>query len=47
MKIKDTPFYGTHQVDPPVSPFNPFRVDLGTVEKLRRSFGGGFYGYWR
>jgi hypothetical protein len=47
MKIKETPFFGTHQISSPVSPFNPFKVDLGTVEKLKGSYGGGFYGYWR
>jgi hypothetical protein len=47
MKLKSTPFSGSHQVAPPVSPFSPFKVDLGTVEKMKRNYGGRFYGYGR
>jgi hypothetical protein len=47
MKIKETPFFGTHQVAPPISPSSPFKADLETLEKLKGNCGGGFYGYWR
>jgi hypothetical protein len=47
MKIKETPFSSTHQLGSPVSPFSPFKPDLGIMEKLKGSYGAGFYGYWR
>ena len=38
MKLKDTPFYETHLIEEPtLPPVNPYRVDLETVDKIKRS----------
>jgi uncharacterized protein YprB with RNaseH-like and TPR domain len=37
MKLKDTPFYGTHFIEEPTLPINPFRADLATVDKIKNS----------
>lgn len=46
LKLRDTPFLKTRQMPDPVLPENPFRVDVETIERLKRESGYGF-GYWR
>ena len=40
MKLEGTPFEETHRLPLPVQPSNPFRADLGTIYRIRRT-------YWR
>ncbi len=37
MKIGQTPFYNTHLIEAPISPANPFRADLATVDRIKNS----------
>ena len=43
MKIKDTPFNGTHQLPLPKMPEIPFQPDLATIDRIKRHlFSPGF-----
>ena len=35
MKLKETPFYSSHQLLLPDTPVNPFEADLDTIERIR------------
>ena len=37
LKLRQTPFYNTHLITDPISPGNPFRADLETVDRIKRS----------
>jgi len=37
MKLKETPFYDTHLIEDPTLPVNPYRADLATVDRIKRS----------
>ena len=37
LKVKSTPFYDTHLIADSLPPANPFRADLETVDKIKRS----------
>jgi uncharacterized protein YprB with RNaseH-like and TPR domain len=38
MKLEGTPFEETHRLPSPVQPPNPFRADLGTIYRIRRTY---------
>ncbi len=38
MKIKDTPFYNSHQIGPPDIPKTPFHPDTKTIEEIKNRF---------
>jgi len=35
LKLKDTPFYETHLIEETPAPANPFRADLGIVDRIK------------
>ena len=54
LKLKQTPFNESHQLDLPSSPEIPFKADLETIEKVKRqvmddywmsSKRGSYFGY--
>ncbi len=48
MKIKETPFYHTHELTVPESPVIPFKPDLETIDRIKRKmFRSHEYGYHR
>jgi hypothetical protein len=46
LKLKETPFSAIHQLQPPSPPPVPFKADIETIERLRRSAYSGYYN-WR
>jgi uncharacterized protein len=44
LKLKDTPFQGTHDLPQPISSEIPFKADLATVDRVK-SMGGWTCGY--
>ena len=46
MKIKETPFYGSHLIPSPGVPDNPYSADLKTVDRIKYGSGFGYSGYW-
>ncbi len=46
LKIKDTPFYKTHQLKRPQMPKIPFKPDLKTIKKLKIEMYGSEESYW-
>jgi uncharacterized protein len=38
IKLKDTPFFRTHQIELPQSPQIPFKPDMETIRKSKRIF---------
>ena len=42
LKIKETPFYSSHQIPLPSMPVNPYKVDLGTVDRIKYRSGFGY-----
>ena len=45
LKLKETPFNESHQLDLPSSPENPFKADLETIDRIKGAIGG--YMGWR
>jgi hypothetical protein len=45
LKLKETPFNESHQLDHPSSPEIPFQADLETIERIKKENGG--YMGWR
>ena len=39
LKLRDTPFYETHLIEESAPPANPFRADMGTVDRIKYSSG--------
>jgi uncharacterized protein YprB with RNaseH-like and TPR domain len=39
LKLKETPFNESHQLDLPLSPEIPFQADLQTIDRIKRSIG--------
>jgi uncharacterized protein len=37
LKLRQTPFYDSHLIEDPILPVNPYRVDFGTVDKIKSS----------
>jgi len=37
MKLRQTPFYGTHLIEESTPPLNPFSADLATVDRIKNS----------
>lgn len=35
LKLKDTPFQGSHDVPLPIAPKIPFKADLATVDRVK------------
>jgi uncharacterized protein YprB with RNaseH-like and TPR domain len=47
LKLRETPFRESHQLDFPLPPPVAFKADKETIDRIRRSgYGGGYYG-WR
>ena len=46
MKLKDTPFFNSHQLSSPIIPENPYSADLGTVDRIKYGSGIGYSNYW-
>lgn len=46
MKIKDTPFYESHQLELPVRPEIPFKPDLATIDRLKTQIFGSSESYY-
>jgi uncharacterized protein YprB with RNaseH-like and TPR domain len=46
LKIKETPFYNSHQIPLPSVPDNPYSADLKTVDKIKYGAGFGYAEYW-
>ena len=44
LKLKETPFNESHQLDLPSSPEIPFKADLETIEKVKRQV---MENYWK
>jgi hypothetical protein len=45
LKLKETPFNESHQLELPSSPEIPFKADLETTDRIKRAMGG--YMRWR
>jgi hypothetical protein len=43
LKLKDTPFYGIHDLPMPIVPEIPFQADLATVDKVKNMGGWSWY----
>ena len=41
LKLRDTPFAGSHVLPEPALPPNPFRADPDTIARIRRAHPGG------
>lgn len=41
IKLKDTPFFQTHQLPMPLQPAIPYKADLRTIDRIRRRIFGG------
>ena len=46
LKIKETPFYGSHTIPSPSVSGNPYSADLKTVDKIKYGSGFGHSSYW-
>jgi len=44
LKLKDTPFCGTHDLPLPIEPPIPYKADLATVDKVK-NMEGWSWGY--
>lgn len=46
LKLRETPFYNSHQIDAPNLPAIPFKADSDTIQRLKRNTTFSYYG-WR
>ncbi len=46
LKLKDTPFFHTHQLSSPTQPDIPFKADRGTIERIKSKSYGATTGYY-
>jgi hypothetical protein len=45
LKLKDTPFCGTHDLPQPNMPEIPYKTDLATVDRVKKMVGWSPWGY--
>ena len=43
LKLKETPFYGIHDLSLPIPPEIPFKADLATVDRVKIMGGWSWY----